>query len=51
MEGKNEKANIIKYLYKYIILTFRESELRLYKNPFYYSCNFSVSLKEKGKNL
>lgn len=31
------------------MLPFRESELRLYKNPFYYSCNFSVSLKGERK--
>lgn len=36
------------------MLTFGESELKLYRNPFYCSHNFSVNLKgerKEGKNL
>ena len=32
------------------MLTFRQSELKLYKNPFYY-CKFSVSLKGERKEF
>ena len=36
------------------MLTFGGFELRLYRFPFYYSCNFSVNLKgerKEGRNL